>query len=254
MSRWRNKVKQWVTKPPIYAVAVWGVALILFAVIADAVLIPIVAGKFTSRRDVPSLIGLPIDQAERLLADRGLGVRWAKEGRYSSEIPVGAVLVQVPEPGRTVKKGRSIFLTVSKGVREVAVPDLRGQSRRQGEISIHRMGLHQGEDLPGAHASIPQGVIIRTVPESGKMVRVGDTIRLVISQGATADRSILPDYTSLSLRQATDSLERRGFVLGEVLRDSSENHSQLPNTVLSQYPLPGEYLSRGDTISFRVVQ
>lgn len=238
-------------KPIGYAALFWTLLLALLLVLSDQLVIPFFAGKFTPRREVPDLVGMTIADAEQKLQDQDLGLRWAKEGRYSSEIPAGAVLVQVPAPGRIVKKGRSLFLTVSKGVREVAIPDLRGRSRRQAEISLQRLGLFQGEDISGAHASIPMGVIIRTVPESEKMVRVGDTVQLVISQGVRANREMLPDLTDLSLEQANQVLLELGFVLGEVEKESAQ---KLPNTVLQHYPMAGEYLLLGDTVRLTVVE
>lgn len=243
--------RRFVKKPIGNALLFWVVLLAALLLLTDFLVMPLIAGQFSRRIEVPSVVGLPIAEAESLIQKKGLSVRWAKEGRYSSEIPAGSVLLQIPAPERVVKRGRTIFLTVSKGVREVEVPELRGRSRRQAEISLQRLGLFEGREILGAHASIPIGVIIRTVPESGKMVRVGDTVQLVISSGERTHKEILPNLVDLSLQQAEEVLQEKGFVLGEVVKDSSQ---KLPNTVLSQYPLAGEYLPLGDTVRLTVVQ
>ena len=195
------------------------------------------------------LVGMERAEAEKRLADEHLGFRWAKEGRYSPDVPAGHVLLQIPGPGREVKRGRTVFLTPSKGVREVAVPNLRGQSQRQASLSIQRLGLVRGPDVPGGHVSSPYNVIIRTIPGSGELVRVGDTVSLVVSRGMTAGRTVRPDVRKLPMDEAAAKLDELGFaVVKELSGTPSKDTSFAPGSVLEQRPMGGEYLPAGDTI------
>jgi serine/threonine-protein kinase len=234
----------------LYASGFWAIAIFLIFISVDKILMPILAGQFTARVIVPDVIDLPLKKAELLIQQSHLGVRWAQEGKYSSQIPKGHVMVQMPVTGREVKSGRNVFLTVSKGMREVKIPKLRGKSKRQAEISLNRLGLFQGDIIQGGHASIPKGVIIRTLPEAGKLIRIGDTLQLVISSGVKSGKILLPYLKGLSLNQAKATLDSLGFIIGQVNKLPSEK--ELPETILESYPRSGEYLQEGDTISLAV--
>ena len=243
------KLGAFARRPWCFAVLFWAVALVAAILVLDLVAMPLAARKFAFRQTVPDVAGLEKAEAEKRLADEHLGFRWAKEGRYSPDVPAGHVLLQIPGPGREVKRGRTVFLTPSKGVREVAVPNLRGQSQRQATLSIQRLGLARGPDVPGGHVSIPYNVIIRTIPESGKMVRVGDTVSLVISRGTTAGRTVLPDVRKLPMDEAAAKLDSLGFaVVRETAAAPSKDTAFAKGSVLEQRPMGGEYLPAGDTI------
>ena len=174
-----NKVLTWFkTAPIVKAIAVWIVLLIVLAFAVDKLLMPIFSGHFASTGEVPNLEGMSQEAAEKALDSAGFKYEWLEEGRYNSQVPEGMVLVQMPAAGRVAKLGRTVKLTKSLGVREVEIPDLRGKSQKQAEISLTRAGLVQGEIVKGAHASIPRGVVIRTEPMAGNKVRMGDTVKV----------------------------------------------------------------------------
>jgi serine/threonine-protein kinase len=153
--------------------------------------------------------------------------------------------------GREAKLGRTVFLTASKGLREIVIPDLRGKSLHQAEISLVRAGLKQGKLIQGAHAGIPRGVVIRTEPVAGKLARIGDTVRIVVSAGFSAGKVMLPSFVKQSMEDAIQKLESLGFTIGDVHR------KQIPDgisgTVLEQIPQAGEFLPTGSKIDLIVV-
>jgi serine/threonine-protein kinase len=239
-------------RPMLYAIAFWVFALFLAAVAVNWVVMPIIAGRFAKTMTVPDVVNLPVEEAERVLKKAGLNFKWAKEGRYSFEIAANNVMIQIPEAGRTVKENRTIFLTVSKGRQEVIVPDLRGTSQRQAEISLQRLELVLGAKIEGAHAEIPRGVVIRTEPEVGKKVRIGSRVDLVISSGNSQGKVLLPNLREMSLDKAMETIQSLGFKVGEITTVPHEK--KLPNTVLELNPKQGEYLEIGTVIDLTVAE
>jgi serine/threonine-protein kinase len=213
---------------------------------------PIIAGRLTKTLPVPNVVDMSADEAENVLKNAGLNTKWAKEGRYSGEIAANNVLIQMPAAGRTVKENRTIFLTLSKGRQEVIIPDMRGVSLRQAEISLQRLELVLGSKIEGAHAAIPRGVVIRTEPEAGKKVRIGSQVDIVISSGNSSAQTLLPNLREMSLNRATAIIDSLGFRLGEISTIQLED--KLPNTVLDLNPKPGEYLEAGTEINLTVAE
>jgi serine/threonine-protein kinase len=226
--------------PMLYAIVFWGFLLFVVAIAVNWVAMPIIAGRFVKTMTVPNVVNLPAEEAERVLKNTGLNFKWATEGRYSFEIAVNNVLIQIPEAGRTVKENRTIFLTVSKGRQEVTIPDLRGASQRQAEISLQRLELLLGSKIEGAHAEIPKGVVIRTEPEAGKKLRIGSKVDIIISSGNSSGKVLLPNVQEMSLDKAKGIIQSLGFKIGEIKTVPYEE--KLPNTVLESSPKSGEYL------------
>jgi serine/threonine-protein kinase len=240
------------SRPMLYAVVFWALVLLALAVAVNWLVMPVIAGRFVKTMTVPNVVSLPAEEAERILKNTGLNFKWAKEGRYSFEIAANNVLIQIPEAGRTVKENRTIFLTISKGRQEVTIPDLRGASQRQAEISLQRLELLLGSKVEGAHAEIPRGVVIRTEPEVGKKVRVGSRVDLIISSGNSEGKTLLPNLHEMSLDKAIETIRSLGFKVGEIVTVPHEN--KLPHTVLELNPKQGEYLEEGTVINLKVVE
>jgi len=227
-------------------------AVFAIAIIANWIIMPIIAGRTTKTMLVPNVVDLSAEKADSVLKNAGLNVKWAKEGRYSGEITANHVLIQMPGANRTVKENRTVFLTLSKGRQEVSVPDLRGVSPRQAEISLQRLELLPGAKIEGAHSAIPRGVVIRTEPEAGKKVRVGSRVDIIISSGNSSGKILLPNLREMSLNRAIAVIDSLGFKLGGVITIQLED--KLPNTVLELSPRPGEYLEIGTEIDLTVAE
>ena len=245
-----NKVLAWAKKAPIVkAVGIWIVLLIVLAFAVDKLVMPIFSGHFASTGEVPNLEGMSEEAAQKALEDAGFKYEWLEEGRYSAQVPAGMVLVQMPAAGRTAKLGRTVKLTRSLGLREVEIPDLRGKSQKQADISLARAGLVQGEIVKGAHQSIPRGVVIRTIPLAGDTVRVGDTVKVVISAGVTSGRVLLPDFAGILMDEVYPRMDRLGFKVGRIKRQKSEDGAR-PGSVIETSPKFGDYLKPGAKVDF----
>ena len=76
---------------------------------------------------VPTVAGLPSDEAEAQLSDAGFETR--VERQYSNRVERGRVIGTQPEAGSVVERGTTVVLLVSRGVEQVAVPDVVGDER-----------------------------------------------------------------------------------------------------------------------------
>lgn len=241
-------------RPVVKALLIWVVALLLLALIVDNIVMPIFSGALTSTETVPNLEGMSKEAAESALAEAGFKAEWTEEGRYSAQVPAGMVLVQMPKAGRVAKVGRTVKLTQSLGLREVEIPELRGTSQKQALISLTRAGLVQGEIVKGAHKSIPRGVVIRTIPGAGEKVRVGDTVKVVISAGATKGKVALPDFEGVPLDNVYEQIDQLGLRVGKIKRiKDPEERGYAPGTILETSPKYGDYLPPNTKVNFVIV-
>ena len=119
--------------------------LILAAAVIVAVLLALVVtagGGGTVK--VPTFVGKPGARAERLAADRGLGVKLLAR---TSDQPKGFVIKQIPHTGAEVPSGSEVILIVSSGAAGAnplgSPPPSGGHGKGKGKG--HGKGKHDGE-------------------------------------------------------------------------------------------------------------
>lgn len=115
-----------------------------------------------------------------------------------------------------------------------AVPDLVGVP--EGEAR-NRLALFNWSIIIRAERSdgVDFGEIIRTEPSPGTMLREGDDITLVVSEGATL--AILPDVAGQSRDDAVATLTSQGLVPVETLQDSdSVPAGQVVSWIVTEQP------------------
>src|SRR3954468_15220459 len=97
---------------------------------------------------VPKLIGMTRANAE--LAANSAGLILDVENRFfSSDVPEGKILSQLPIAGNTVRRGWRVRVAQSLGPQRTEIPNVIGQSVRAAEINVRRRGLEVGSIATG---------------------------------------------------------------------------------------------------------
>ena len=131
--------------------------------------------------EVPELVGRMLPDAERLLAEAGLGIEGMDEFAHASE-PRGIVLAQSPLGGQQLLPGSAVRLAVSSGPRRGRVPDLIGLPATTAVPLLTRAGFDvvvEREFVPGAQL----GQVLRSVPAPGGEF----TLPVQVTLSVTAD-------------------------------------------------------------------
>ncbi|MBX6773152.1 MAG: PASTA domain-containing protein, partial [Chloroflexi bacterium] len=92
------------------------------AVVIPAHATPIAVPNNPNEVIVPSLIGLPEADAQRIITESGLMTTYVNyqtinevpDRSYFLSIPPGAVLSQLPQPGTRVPRGTRVYIAVRK--------------------------------------------------------------------------------------------------------------------------------------------
>jgi serine/threonine-protein kinase len=198
-------------------------------------------------RTVDRVLGLPLAEAERQLAEAGLKARLEGEER-DPVVPAGHVSWQDPPPGTALPEGAVVLLTVSAGPAPVTVPDLAGFEPAQAREVLEAAGL-----WPGAVDSVPSmalaGVIVATRPAAGTGVPAGARVGLLVSRGPADVR--VPALVGLELEAARTRLESQGLRIGRVTRRSAR---ELPGLVVQQRPSAGVLVPQQSRVDLVVSQ
>lgn len=224
--------------------------LILLFFLINSVVMPIYVqkGKTTT---VPNVLGMPADEAVRVLAEVGLDGKKA-ETRNDKQYPEGTVALQNPGHGTEVKFGRGVYLTISGGERLVSVPGLKGKSLRDAAFTLERFNLKLGTTTYEVSTEFPENTIMGQELPEGMKVQGGTIVNVFVSQGPDTNRVPVPDVLKKSFSEAERIILQSGLVLGNVTHQL--NPDLLPNTVIDQFPRPGELVFTGQAVDLFVSQ
>jgi serine/threonine-protein kinase len=226
-----------------------GILLALF-VLLNYILLPMYVNH-GSRHTVPRVVGLPFDQAKPKLDSAGL-VAVEGDTRPDPTYPAGTVTAQNPQPGAAVKEGRRVYLTLSGGEVPVAVPLLRGKSARDARFALERNGLKLGAITYDYSESFPENTIIDQSLRAETKVAKGTTVAVTVSKGRTDQEITVPSLIGKTLTEAEKILQGAGLNVGIVT--SQPSFDLLPNTIVDQFPRPGESAKAGTEVDLFVVK
>lgn len=197
---------------------------------------------------IPNVIGEDISQAEFKLKEANLDAV-INDTIFDTRYPVGKVIIQTPKAGEIVKEGRNIYLVISGGVSYVDVPRLIGKSLRDAKLNLERLGLKLGriDEVPSNN---PADMIIAQEIQPGTKVKKGEVVNISVSLGEVEGNIEVPNLIGKSLNEAQMILSNSGLISGRI--NYQPSFTLLPNTVIDQYPSPGQKLKAGDKVDLFV--
>ncbi|WAP55537.1 Stk1 family PASTA domain-containing Ser/Thr kinase [Streptomyces sp. S465] len=194
--------------------------------VRDSVTIRVSQGP--PRAEVPNVVGMPLADAKRKIADQGLTVGTVTR-RFSSETAQGSVLSTSPGAGSVRRPETSVSIVVSKG-EPVDVPDVVGDSVAEARSALEDEGFKVKIAERQVYSEEDKGSVAAQSPSADGQGAKGDTVTLTLSKGRQMIE--VPDVTGLKVDEATSQLEEAGFEVkvdkallfpGDTVKDQSVN-------------------------------
>ena len=180
--------------------------------------------------ETPNLTGLKLKDLEAM-ADTLEVELVVVDSLYSEDFPRGTVADQDPKPGSSVKRGRKIYITVNALLpKQVVVPDVKNLSIRQAKAVLESVGLKLGglEYQPDiAKNAVLQQKINGKVVKKGTLAFSGTVVDLVLGDGLSNTRVLIPYLIHYTLQEAMDrlslsSLNLATFKIDDPFTDSTK--------------------------------
>jgi serine/threonine-protein kinase len=167
---------------------------------------------------------------------------------YSTK-PTGVVLGEAPKPGTKVKKGSTIHINVSQGLKPVDVPDETGQPFANARSALKGVGFVVVR-VDAQSADVPKGQVISQSPVGGTQAPAGSTVTVTVSSGPGT--TAIPDVSGDTTADATTILQAAGFVVS--VQPTPVTDPTLDGTVISEDPIGGNPAKPGTVITITVGQ
>ncbi len=192
---------------------------------------------------VPDFTDMSASEAQAAACSAGLRAV-VTDSVYVKRMRPGAVYMQNPKAGSSVKKGRKIRLTTNTiAPKEVYMPSLIGTSLRQAKAELLRNGLSLGRLV--YVRDIATNNVLRQqrygfdIP-AGAPVSSGTRIDLVLGLGKD-DMTYVPDLSGKQYLQAVDILQDNSLNVGRLRFDAGVRSyaDSAAAVVYSQNPVSG---------------
>ena len=168
-------------------------------------------------------------------------------GNVPSKQP-GEVLRQTPAAGMTVKKGKTVSLTVNGEAEQVVVEDVKGYKQQDAYDALKALNLSPKIQAV-ADDDTAVGYVVKTDPAAGSTVSTGTTVTIYVSSGPSTENAVIPNIVGYQYSAAKEELEAAGFVVTAEYDDESDKDE---NTVLSVSPNEGEKAKKGSVVTVTV--
>ncbi|HYX68713.1 MAG TPA: PASTA domain-containing protein [Terriglobales bacterium] len=212
--------------------------------------------------EIPKVIGMTTGAARDQLGSHGL--RLAVEDRfYSSEVPEGRVVSQLPQPGTKVRRGWVVRVAESLGPQRAMVPDVIGQSERAAEINLQRRGLDVGTVAQGQLPGFPDDQVISQSPPPNANT-ASPKVSLLVNSAGGSESYVMPDFTGKRLGDAARVIEQAGLHIagpgnslqnGSLSPEAAARNAELAwEVIVRQSPSAGQRVTADTAIRFEVVK
>jgi serine/threonine-protein kinase len=128
---------------------------------------------------VPSVVGLPYDQAAAELQQAGFGVSRVD---VDSDQAAGIVTDQEPNGGSEGSKGSTVTLSVSKGPSTAAVPDVTTQDVAIAQTTLEAAGFRTRIVLEDVEDASFDSIVISQDPVGGTQAKPNTRVTLFVGR------------------------------------------------------------------------
>ncbi|MBP3831786.1 MAG: Stk1 family PASTA domain-containing Ser/Thr kinase [Clostridia bacterium] len=197
--------------------------------------------------DIPNLVGITREEAEKAISDRKLQLGEVKE-EFNSEYEKGKVISQDPpyRENYNIKEGTTIKFVVSLGIEETTVPKVVGLKQEEAIKALEDAKLKY-EIKEENSKKVEAGYIIEQETEAEKTVNAGDKVVIHVSLGVK--KISVPSVLGKSEKDATKALKDAGL---KVVTTTDEDSSKDNDTVLKQSVDAGTEVEEGTSVTITI--
>ncbi|SEP51920.1 Stk1 family PASTA domain-containing Ser/Thr kinase [Amycolatopsis saalfeldensis] len=153
--------------------------------------VSITIGTQQAQKAVPNVVGQTFDSAKSALQNAGFKVVRQDQ---DSTAPKDQVVNQQPNGGN-LPPGGTVTLMVSKGVQQIQMPNLKGQTEDQATQTLQNLGWHGSIQTQSVHSgNADPNTVVKTTPTTGTTIAADQTIVLFVQEdsGSTSSNPTSP--------------------------------------------------------------
>jgi serine/threonine-protein kinase len=243
----KSKVNKFFNEHPRTKIMVAILSLVLLFVVVFLITKVALEGGFKSKVNIPDLTNKTQDEAQKIVDDLGLKLEEG-EPQASSTVEAGKVISQDPkfENNKKIANGSTIKIILSKGPETAEMPNFVGENIETVKEKADEMGLLL--DISETYSNdVDEGKVISQDVKSGRQVKSGDTIKIVVSKGA--EKTTVPTVVDMEEGTAKATLSNAKLKANVTYANDS---TKADGKVISQSVEQGKQVNINTTIDIVV--
>lgn len=229
---------------PILMAVTVAVVIIAAVVIAYAVISNFNVSKtHTGTLTIPNFVGQNIVQVQQDYKDKLI---FDIKQENSNEYEEGIIMWQAVT-NKTVREGYSLALTVSKGPKLNVVPDMTKKTKEVAMSELTSAGFTP-KDKYIYDSTVPEGLVVKTVPAAGEEYPEGADIQVFISRGELEQQVKVPNVVGLTEEKAIAKLQENKLTY----RREDLAHDGDKGKVIEQSINQGTYVDKNTEVTIYV--
>ncbi len=229
-------------------VRVLEVALLAAGLLATAVISAAITFTLAVRSNevaVPNLAGSSVEGAGESLRRQELQL--VVEGsRFHASVPQDFISEQIPPPGTTLKKGRSVRVWVSLGPQKHTVPRIEGETLQSAQLILEQGGFRLGRVVEIHSEVYAPDTVVAQSPSAYEDVAETSEVAVLLSRGYLDSAYVMPDFIGRNYVEILDQISRGQVKISQV---RLVPYPGVPkNVVVRQVPAPGVKVFKRDRI------
>ncbi|TYC88362.1 Stk1 family PASTA domain-containing Ser/Thr kinase [Acetobacterium wieringae] len=225
--------------------------IILISVFAAVAIIAmgVMAFAFFSGKtvEVPDIKGKTTDEAKTALEKLDLVLEVEKEV-YSADVEAGLIITQNPESGKELQSGKTVKVTVSKGVKTGTIPSVIGLSETEAVKAIEAANFVVGEIKREYNSNYNAEIVFQMNPNGNTTANEGTKVTIYVSKGE--DLVTVPSVVGQTEADAKSTITNAGLTVGTITHETSTDYAK--GMVMKQSPTDGNQVSKGSEIAIVV--
>ncbi|MDD4179672.1 MAG: PASTA domain-containing protein [Candidatus Margulisbacteria bacterium] len=140
------------------------------------------------------------------------------------------------------------YIVYFESLPEAIIPDVTGLPFEVAQARIEALDLEVRNAGSAFEAKYPEGYVISQRPESGRHVKIGRVVNLIVSGGKR--KVVAPNLLGKPYTLADSILSPAELHVGEIRYEQNLNAAE--GTIQAQEPLPGEEIDNGSGVDLIV--
>lgn len=222
-------------------------AVVIIALLGVGGYFMLSGGSSPKKVNVPNLVGMTFEDAQKEASSLGLKVVKIKE--VKSDKKAGTVLETDPKAGESVNEGTTINVTVS-GEEKTYMPNVVEDTLNDAKAKLNSIGITNINVTEDYSDSISAGKVISQDPSKDSEVTKDTTVNLVVSKGKKTTNVTIPSLNGLTEREARDKLSALGLNVN--VQTSKTTDPSLKDKVIDSSPKSGASVAKGSDVTLTI--
>jgi serine/threonine-protein kinase len=225
--------------------------IILISVFAAVAILAMAAMAFAffsgKTVEVPDLKGKTTAEAKNTLEKLDLVLEVEKEV-YNADVEAGLIITQNPESGKELQSGKTVKVTVSKGVKTGTIPSVIGLSETEAIKAIETANFVVGEIKREYNSNYNADIVFQMNPNGNATANEGTKVTIYVSKGE--DLVTVPSVVGQTEADAKSTITNSGLIMGAITYETSSDYSK--GMVMKQSPTDGNQVTKGAEVAIVV--